>query len=461
VEKRLTLLGPDAIESLNARRFLQPAARTRTEAQRDRDRVLYSSAFLRLGHITQVAAPEVGHTFHSRLTHSLKVAQLGRRLAERFRILAARGELDDKAKQLVSYLDPDAVEAAALAHDLGHPPFGHLAEKVLKERSRQFGGFEGNPQSFRIVTRLALRSQKEPGLNLTRRTLNGMLKYPHRRDVDDPDKKNKWGAYEADIDYFDWAREGLPEFERTLEAQLMDWADDVTYAVHDMDDFYRAGLVPLDRLTQLSEELWAFQTYLEKKLLKPPDNEQDDETKSGERARNAERLVAASERLFKGAHMNSIRTRFGGRAEERIWMRALGSRLITDYMEAVILEGVPSEDAVLLKIDDQLRDEVRVLKELIWFYIIERPSLAVIQRGQRKIIAELYDMYRDAVAKSDLHMFPPAFAERVADARTDEAKGRVVTDLIAGMTESSASAVYRQQLGVTTGSLLAQAVGPT
>ena len=133
----------------------------RTEAERDHDRVLYTSAFQRLAGITQITSPESGLTMHNRLTHTLKVAQVARRLARRVGLTAERQEV---------------AAAAALAHDLGHPPFGHLAEAALNRRAQSWGGFEGNAQSFRIVTFLALRSEDYRGLNLTRRTLNAILR---------------------------------------------------------------------------------------------------------------------------------------------------------------------------------------------------------------------------------------------------------------------------------------------
>ncbi len=144
----------------------------RSRFQRDRDRVLYSSALRRLAEVTQVVSPESGYVFHNRLTHTLQVAQVGRRLAERLL------RLYPKEIQLCSGIDPDVVEAACLAHDLGHPAFGHLAEKILNKEAEDAGGFEGNAQSFRIVTELAFRSKSYGGLDLTRATLNAILKYP-------------------------------------------------------------------------------------------------------------------------------------------------------------------------------------------------------------------------------------------------------------------------------------------
>lgn len=440
MQSRLTPVSEELRAKLDERREPEPVPGVRTEAQRDRDRILYSSALLRLGHVTQVAAPEVGHTFHSRLTHSLKVAQVARGLAQRLKHEAAHDELAPNSSKVVQALDEDATEAAALAHDLGHPPFGHLAEQVLQRRSSPKATFEGNPQSFRIVTRLSLRYSEILGLNLTRRTLNGLLKYPWLHAEDPPIRAKKWGAYDGDRQYFDWAREGIPKDTRTLEAELMDWADDVTYAVHDMDDFYRAGLIPLDRLTSDPPERANFKRYLKER------HETD-----------GERLAEAADRLFDSV-VTSIRTRFSGLSDERINLRVVGSSLISRYIAAPGLSD-DGQDA-MFDIAQGMKDEVRVLKDLTWCYIIERPSLAVIQEGHRQIIDTLYGMYSEALRSENLSLFPPAYRERAANAQSDADKERVVIDLIAGMTETSATELYKQRLGVARGSLIAHTSGP-
>jgi dGTPase len=398
--------------------------------------VLYSSALLRLGHVTQVASPEAGHIFHSRLTHTLKVAQVARRLAEGLKQDRDAGALDGLSSAVVDALDVDSVEAAALAHDLGHPPFGHLAEAELQRRAKECGSFEGNAQSFRIVTRLAIQNIDTAGLNLTRRTLNGLLKYPWLRHQDSERHSIKWGAYDEDRRYFDWARTGLVEEERTLEAHIMDWADDATYAVHDMDDFYRAGLVPLDRLVRKGEEFAAFLRYV---CDKSPDRSQN--------------LSAAAGRLF-DVLLAGVRSPFRGYADERANLRRTGSRLVTRYLQAVTLES-QADGAVDFIIDDSREDEVAVLKQLTWFYVIERPALGTVQLGQRTVISKLFDMYRAAaVAPDEQRLFPAAFAEQLEYAETDAARERIVVDLIAGMTENSALAVYRRSLGIGLPSVL-------
>lgn len=175
----------------------------RREFQRDRDRVLYSAAWRRLGHVTQVVSPTEGFVFHNRLTHTLEVAQIGRRIAER--LLSE----DDKEKAArLGGIDPDVVETAALVHDLGHPPYGHAVEtelnKLVSEHTSD--GYEGNAQSFRIVTKLARRRLAFDGLNLTRASLNAVLKYPWlRADKDENEKQyKKWGVYSTELERFSY-----------------------------------------------------------------------------------------------------------------------------------------------------------------------------------------------------------------------------------------------------------------
>jgi len=187
---------------------------------------------------------ETGHVFHNRLTHTLQVAQVGRRLSEKFH---------KHQKSLVEAhggVNPDVVEAACLAHDIGHPPFGHLAEEVLQKLvGEDAESFEGNAQSFRIVTTLAFRSEEYPGLNLTWPTLRAILKYPWTYSNRPSGKMNKWGAYSSEAESFRHATEHADgPVQRSAEAEIMDWADDRTYAIHDVEDFYRAGLIPLHLL---------------------------------------------------------------------------------------------------------------------------------------------------------------------------------------------------------------------
>ncbi|MHB8395192.1 MAG: dGTP triphosphohydrolase, partial [Candidatus Dormibacteria bacterium] len=212
---------------------------TRTGAEHDRDRVLYCSGFRRLAEVTQVVGTGELVLFHNRLTHSIKVAQIGRRLAERLARTAP-----GHALYLSGGISPDVVETACLAHDLGHPPFGHVGEAELQNQltlydsyhspSNGLDSFEGNAQSFRIVNKLATRGGEDDlGLDLTRATLRAILKYPWYYDdlQHRPKSQTKWGAYRSEQMAFDHALTGHTPGTRGVEATLMDWADDVAYAV--------------------------------------------------------------------------------------------------------------------------------------------------------------------------------------------------------------------------------------
>jgi dGTPase len=405
--------------------------------------------------VTQVTAPESGHTFHNRLSHSLKVAQVARRNAERLQKLVKSKEITGAAARLVRSMDPDAVEASALAHDLGHPPFGHLAETVLHKKASEHvaDGFEGNAQSFRIVTRLSVRDSK-PGLDLTRGTLDGLLKYPWRHWPTDPSKpgkrSHKWGYYEDDFEAFDFAREYWPgETDHTLpgrsiEAEVMDWADDLTYAVHDVDDFFRAGLIPLDRLRASSGPEPA-----EVKRLRALLTDAQHTSPSTFPDHPVEALVDAIRRVVglygpdeAYEHTNTARMR----------MRNFGSRLITRYLEAFSV-GNDSSGKPQLTIDPPMKREVQALQMLVWVYVIRRPGLAVVQHGQTRVVDDLFEYYYRASSPrqqdgGDHRLFPPGAKERLATcAGTSTERVRVVVDLISGLTEESAIQLHRRLAG--------------
>ncbi len=434
----------------------------RTRQQRDRDRILYSAALHRLAYITQVTAPELGHTFHNRLIHTLKVAQVGRRNAERLKKLAEQKQIVGAAATIVDALDPDAVEASCLAHDLGHPPFGHVAEQALhevaEERANIADGFEGNAQSFRIVTRLAVREPHQEGLDLTRQTLDGLLKYPWRHWPSDAVHKGKrtrkWGYYKPDERSFRFARAAWPEEERetlperSFEAELMDWADDLTYAVHDVDDFFRAGLVPLDRLVKSGAESKRFLQLLVDAQDADPDafpSYQPDE------------LVGAAQGVLdrERGPMEPYAHATGHRAA----MRTFGSKLITNYLDAFSLEDDPVTGKVKLRIDDDALLEVTALKMLVTVYVIRRPGLAVVQHGQQRVVKDLFGWYFDASApgkgKGDQRLFPPSAKERLFhEGHAPDARARVVIDLIAGLTETAAIQLHRGLCGGSAASAL-------
>jgi dGTPase len=403
----------------------ESSALPRTEAQRDHDRLLYSSAFQRLAGITQIASSEVGQQLHNRLTHSLKVAQVARRIAERV-------DLDAEGQETVS--------AAALGHDLGHPPFGHIAEGELNAAAVEWGGFEGNAQTFRIVNRLALRDLNYRGLNLTSRTLNGLLKYPWMRGEAPAGKENKWGAYESERPEFEWVRTGLRPNERTVEAELMDWADDVTYAVHDLEDFYRVGLIPLDRLRERDER----RRFRDGFFVEGDDSR-------GLRAKfsdfTRDEIDEAIEFILDQAFADA--TQYRGSRAERASLRAQTSFLIGWFIGAVDLSGGK------ITIHRGRLAEVAVLKEVAWFYIIASPALATIQYGQRRVIRELHELYIEAAdAGKKRELFPTPQREILERLPMGADPRRVATDFIASLTEEMAFELHHRLTGASRGSLL-------
>ena len=413
---------------------------------------MYASAFRRLGGVTQVAAAGEHLVFHNRLTHSLEVAQIARRLAENIVCDQA-----SEAKELGG-ICPDVVEAAALAHDLGHPPFGHIAEKKLDELVRSSGnsdGFEGNPQSFRIVTKLALRHQDFPGLNLTRATLNAILKYPWLRGTGGDLRERKWGAYSSEDKEFDWARELGPGEAKSPEAELMDWADDIAYSVHDLDDFYRGGLIPLDRILIDQEERDLFLVNVFRRW------DRDGQT---EDMKDRDGLTSAFGEL--ADHLRNafqLLTRpYDGRREQRASLRSLTAFLIRRYItDAISLKQPEGCIQRCVTITPEFLMEVKILKELTREYVINAPALATQQYGQRKLIEDLFQVLTGAVSESQIGVFPPRFAELLEEARSangskipDRQIARTVADYISGMTERQAIELHQRLTGASLGSVL-------
>lgn len=478
------------------------------EFSKDYDRILYSTAFRRLGGVTQVVAANEIALFHTRLTHSLKTAQVGTRLANH---LIAKYDSPRWQNIIKEHggLESRVVRAACLAHDLGHPPFGHIAEAELQHATSQWANevspkrtdsraiidvspkisldyqlrdrFEGNAQSFRIVTKLASREPPEhpsecPALNLTRGTLAAMLKYPWGRDElprgVGNEKLSKWGYYDTENEIASWifADEGRPsgrevnlrdrEYEyRTLEAQVMDWADDISYAVHDIEDFFRAGLIPLDRLAVSPNEWEQFFSYAwQRKLSGLFSDIGEDQVK-----RWVEGIVF---KLFP-------QTAYEGSGQDRLFLHKFASTVIRDVTNGTQL----LQNGTVVAEDENLA-VIELLKQLTWYYVIDRPSLESVQRGQRRLIRSLYcnliewveevwegpskltsGQRRELPARlleflniSFLHDPPP----RDADARSADSKriSRAVIDYIVSLTEGQTVALNARLTGQAPGSML-------
>lgn len=423
------------------RRFKLEERSGRKPDQIDRDRLLYCPHFARLADVTQVRTIEGDYLVHNRLTHSLKVGQLARRMTEKL--------LDDEADQgrLANgwNLSPEVAEAAGLAHDLGHPPFGHIAETELNELLQDVigEGYEGNAQSFRIVARLGIsdvppvKTAQEGllltgkaaarGLNLTRATLNAVLKYPWL-EGQNPAKPEKWGAYRAEQRLFEWIREDLPHLRRSPEAEIMDWADDITYAIHDMVDFFCAGLIPLHLLSR------------------GPDGREWENFLSRAKARKPE--LAGSEYV---SELDRVRTSFpevayDGSLEHtrKLWLMI--TILIAPLVEALELTEPDTNRGRFARVDPKATNLVKILQELTWAYVIQSPDLALIQHGQRKMIATLFEIHYENAMKRGWCMFP-AGSSKNSEEEPGTMYARLVADYISGLTERQVDRIYRKITG--------------
>lgn len=416
----------------------------RNSFQIDRDRILYSSAFRRLAQVTQVVTAQEGHVFHNRLTHSLKVGQVARRLAER--LLNEQPIIAEE----VGGIDPDVVEAAALAHDLGHPPFGHTAEEELDECAIKHGltdGFEGNAQSFRILTRLAIHRIDYYGLNLTRATLNAVLKYPWLRNINDSQSKKyrKYSVYDLDQEAFLFAR-SPDDLSQTIEASIMDIADDITYSVHDLEDFYLAGLIPLELLAVDRDEL---ERFIDEWLREFPNNKIALVVKHDpERFQN-----------FLDATYNLRGQYRPGSFEQKAQIKRISSQLIQNYIKSVQLSLEYGERGYLIQ-EPEKEEELKFLQRIVWSYVISNPRLATQRYGQKRIIRTLFEMYLEAIHKEDLSLIPIRFLKEYREIcesgrnTIELEKTRMAVDIIASFTEAEAVLKYRRLTGISQGSFL-------
>ena len=389
-------------------RFLdEPAKRLgRTEFARDRARIIHSFALRRLAAKTQVEVPFETEFPRTRLSHSLECAQVGRELG------AALGA------------DPDLMEGACLAHDIGHPPFGHNGEEALNEVALACGGFEGNAQSLRLLVRLEAKTVDEDGdsigLNLTRASLDAATKYPWPRAVN----ARKFGVYDDDLEIFNWMRTGAPEGAQSFEAQIMDWSDDVAYSVHDLEDALVSGQVKLGGLTNDLPELFAVaqSTYLS-------DITRDE---ANEALLNLQQL-SCWPKSYDGSHRALARLkdlasqlvgRFALAAESRT-REEYGAGNLTRYSANLI---VPRAQRV----------EVAILKAMAGFYIINAQSSQKRYNDQQVLIAELVEaLTRTAPASLDSF-----FLQDWSAATSDSEKLRVVIDQVASLTDPGAIALH-------------------
>ena len=371
---------------------------------RDRARVLHSSALRRLAAKTQVLAAGYADFPRTRLTHTLEVAQVARELGD------ALG------------CDPDLVDIAGLAHDLGHPPFGHNGEEELNRLSASIGGFEGNAQTLRVLTRLEAKvvdpaTGISVGLNLTRASLDAACKYPWARHAGDP----KFGYYADDADIFTWMRSGAPGEQTCLEEQVMDWSDDVAYSVHDVEDAIHVGLIRPEALTSPTEQDALVRIAHERYAP----------------AADPAQLLGALRRLVALEYWPRS---FDGSMTSLVALKRFTSYLIGRFcVSAQISTQMEYPNAPLtryaaqLVVPEEVRDEVAVMKAMAVRFVMGREGADAEYARQREVIAEVVH----ALTLDEGRSLEPWLRPMYDAAATDAERFRVVIDQVASLTDTS------------------------
>jgi dGTPase len=389
-------------------RFLdEPAKRPgRTEFVRDRARVIHSAALRRLAAKTQVAVPWENDFQRTRLSHSLECAQIGRELGES---LGA---------------DPDLLETACLSHDMGHPPFGHNGEEALAIVAEPCGGFEGNAQSFRLLTRIEAKTVdangRSLGLNLTRASLDAATKYPWPRS----ENPRKFGVYDDDVEIFKWVRAGAPAGRKCIEAQIMDWSDDCAYSVHDLEDAIFAGQITVKSFDTDFDVL-----YTEMVSGYGSDASKDEVAAALTRLQQLSCWPAGFDRTHRAL------ARLKDSTSQLIGRFVLAAEIETRKVHG---EGPLTRYNANLEIPREQKIEVDFLKAVAGHYLINAAASQERYAKQQTVIHELVDMlYSAAPAELD-----PIFEDDWKRASSDSEKLRVVIDQIASLTDPGAYALH-------------------
>lgn len=394
----------------------QPSSNSarRSEFARDRARVLHSASFRRLSAKTQVLSPDSGDFARTRLTHSLEVSQVGRELAK------------------VIGVSPDLVDMACLAHDLGHPPFGHNGESALNTWADDFGGFEGNAQTFRLLTYLEQKvyddNDVSRGLNLTRASLDAATKYPWTRERSDEMIAGgvKFGAYLEDLEVFNWMRDGAPATAKSVEAQIMDFSDDVAYSVHDFEDAVVEGFLDLKAINDPAAQ---------SELLR------EVSIWNG----GALALVELEEGMQNLRRSSFWLESFEGEPREIAKLKNLTSDLIGSFVTRTtdaIFENASKSSMTRYRsgviVPSKVRSEIAVLKGIVAVFLMTHKSRKQYYEDQRDLLLEL--------AEALLNNGPEGLdLVSAAGWSADEtSQHRAVVDHVASLTDAGAVALHRQ-----------------
>lgn len=390
----------------------EPKHPGRTAFERDRARVVHSAALRRLGAKTQVLGPSSDDFIRTRLTHSLEVAQVGRELGK------ALG------------CDPDVVDTACLAHDLGHPPFGHNGERALDEAAARIGGFEGNAQTLRLLTRLEPKAVTDEGLpaglNLTRASLDAATKYPWpveeapQRPGGRPSRK--FGVYADDRPVFDWMRSGAPPRRLPIEGQVMDLADDISYSVHDIEDAVVGGRVDLALLRRENQQ---------RAVVAQTREWYNPQVSDDDLGAALQRLVALPVWLASWRQSH----------QDRAALKDMTSQLIGRFCNAAhdatrdrFGSGPLTRYGANLVVPPETLAEIVVLKGVTAHYVMAPREHEPVYRHQRTMLIELVE----SLVLAGPAELEPTFVSAWEQADGEDARLRVVVDQVASLTDTSA-----------------------
>jgi dGTPase len=406
-------------------------------AELDYSRIMRSAEFYRLATVTQVVTPDDNPRNRTRLTHTLDVCRIGQILTNYFNRTAQK---DGSIEDLQSQLDEYVIAAACLAHDIGHPPYGHIAEILLdalmrvnvKGGIRNTDGFEGNAQSFRIVTKLAIPESYFKGLGLCRATLCAILKYPNLRDSSliggESGRVPKFGAYRSEEKEFLFARVGrigVVETQPSLEAQIMNFADDIAYSIFDVIDFHR--YLPLDQLLFNQDERLRFLNRWKTQGSKVPPDWMDS---------NAVKELA-QKWTMEGEWMSH-----DARVQEKIRIAAT----IRDYVKSASL--VKDGYYWNLHRDPYKDGEIDFMKRLVFDYLICSPRLITIQKGQKVAVETLFNYFFESSINGAKDNLPIRYQEEIANTKDNiHNSSRLAADIICGLGDREAHEMYGRLSG--------------
>ncbi len=385
----------------------------RTVFQIDRDRIIHSSEFRRLQGKTQVFLPGESDYYRTRLTHSIEVAQIGRSICN-YLLRKENTVFTDNY-----YIDPDLVESACLAHDLGHPPFGHAGERTLNNLMSRFGGFEGNAQTLRLLTEIFYRNENDRrGMNPTRAFIDSILKYKYT--FSELGKPANHFIFDYQKAYIDFVFDGKATAEekidlnsfRSIECQIMDWADDTAYAINDIVDSISGGFITYNGITKWIEE---------------HKNSLDDE--------ELEIVTQLKKWITKGNYKPK-----------------LGS-IIGDFILAcsvkerkTFMDGVTNRYKYLLTIDEKIKKQAELYKKIAVDLVFTSPPLHQVEFKADEMITRLFTVFTEnyIFTKKETKLLPVFTHNLVISEKSDLQKARLICDYISGMTDTFAMRVYKR-----------------